>query len=393
MTEGEEQAEAEQRVLDDLARTTIRLIVAEPFFGHYFVGLNKRVGEIETDLAIAMGRSGPELVVGGPAWEAMSQEQRYGAIKHEVLHLLFKHPLRALDYGDASRFHLAADLVVTQHLTAPQRRARDVGPAHLGLEEDQTADAYYHALADCREEAADVLDPDHPLQLRHRTWSELDGRCRSEVERSLIEGTLDDHLEAVIQRVGLEAAPRSLTELLDAFLAGRRPTLDWRRVLRSFVARAQHTQLQSTMARPSKRYGTFPGTKVRPKQHIVTVVDTSGSVDGDALRLFFAEIHQIARFAEVTVVECDDEVRAVYPYRGAPPREVHGRGGTDLSLPLELANGRLDPDALIYLTDGCADAPRVAPRYPVLWVVLATDLDHCRDLPGRTVLMRDRARP
>jgi predicted metal-dependent peptidase len=101
---------------------------------------------------------------------------------------------------------------------------------------------------------------------------------------------------------------------------------------------------------------------------VLAVIDTSASITPELLTAIDGELARLARRHEVTVVECDVRVQAVYPYRPLGPVQAHGRGGTDLKPPLEAAFlRRLRPDIVIYLTDGYGPAPDRPPRVPVIW--------------------------
>lgn len=95
--------------------------------------------------------------------------------------------------------------------------------------------------------------------------------------------------------------------------------------------------------------------------------------------------------AELTIVECDDQIRNQYPYRGQQILEVSGRGGTRFDAPIRLANeSRMD--GMIYLTDGFGPVPEVAPRIPLLWLIssqgIRPDSRTWLELPGKKVKIR-----
>ena len=97
----------------------------------------------------------------------------------------------------------------------------------------------------------------------------------------------------------------------------RRHAGSWRRHLRLFAASSRRTRVVNTIKRVSKRYGTRPGIKIKRFQKILVSLATSGSIDIDALELFFGEVHGIWRNgADITVIECACLVPRVYPYRG-----------------------------------------------------------------------------
>jgi len=84
------------------------------------------------------------------------------------------------------------------------------------------------------------------------------------------------------------ALPSGLKELLDAILKDMAPKFNWRRILRLFAASSNSTYLKNTIRRPSKRYGTTPGIKVKRQQKLLLAIDTSGSVQKEEFLEFFA---------------------------------------------------------------------------------------------------------
>jgi predicted metal-dependent peptidase len=105
-----------------------------------------------------------------------------------------------------------------------------------------------------------------------------------------------------------------LPAALKAYLPGsaylQKATIDWKRALRLFVASSERTYLKSTIKRPSSRYGTVPGIKIKRRQKLMIALDTSGSIILELLERFFQEVYHIWRTgAEVLIVEFDLSVQ------------------------------------------------------------------------------------
>lgn len=246
-----------------------------------------------------------------------------------------------------------------------------------------------------RQRLEELLSGRNEWLQRHDEWHRQMGKL-SAAERSNLEQTLDSIIQIAAERTGereIGNLPGELKSFLKALEARHRPSLDWRRALRLFASSSNRTYLKNTIRRPSKRYGTTPGIKIRRRQRLLVAVDTSGSVSDAEVQRFFSEIYQIWRHgAEVMVVECDTAIKRQYPYRGHAPGFVMGRGGTDFNAPLEFANKHYHPDGIVYFTDGFARMPRVESRYPLMWLITPNGLqehtgiwDH---LPGRKVKMK-----
>ena len=168
--------------------------------------------------------------------------------------------------------------------------------------------------------------------------------------------------------------PAEIRTELEAIAERRKPQVDWKRTLRLFASSGYRTEVVATQRRMSKRFGTFPGIRIKRKQRLAVVIDTSGSIDEDVLEVFFREIHGIWKNdAEVIVIECDADIQGTYPYKGKTPSTIKGGGGTSFDPAFSWINNTRNGsfDACIYLTDGCASEPMVKPRSPLLWVISA----------------------
>ena len=401
------------RILDELARTGIDLLLREPFYAHVFGSLNKEVvgkGHPVDTLAVGLGANALTLYVNAHFWDTQltSPGHRYGVVKHEMLHLVFRHLFVREPFLDPLLLNVAFDLVVNQYVERsllPDDSIFLESFPDLALQSGQTWFYYYKKLEDLRQgrggEASGTPEQDllnnirsdtHGLE-RHQPWREL--RNRSELESDAAEMHLDSLMRTAHQRTSAHAwgaMPGEVRERLEKALQHPAPGLNWQQVLRLFAESASKTRLQNTIKRPSKRYGTVPGLRIRHRRRLLVAIDTSGSIGQEDLLVFFHEIFHLWRAgAEVEVLETDTKVYHKYRYQGEMPATVTGRGGTDFNDALERAN-REHPDALIFFTDGYADKPRVRLRVPVLWVISKRGLEPKAPawtaLPGRKVKMR-----
>lgn len=413
-------------ILDDVSRATSNLILEESFFGHFFVGLLKEVHERVQTMAIGPAGHHIKMHINPLFWtqQLVSDELKMGLVKHEILHVVFKHIFRGKDYSNRAVFNIACDLVVNQYIR------RDWLPANrihlglfpeIGLEPERDADDYYRRLMRLREQFEGlegrededeavasptqgseawenlkrILGEDNEWQAKHGLWMDLEQLPTS--LREILEDQINAAIEQSLEKVRRDAKewgklPGGLRKQLEGFEKRRNPTVNWRRLLRIFTERSRSTLIRNTLKRPSKRYGTTPGIRIRRRQKLLVAVDTSGSISQAELDAFFGELHHIwKQGAEVMVVECDLQVTATYPYRGQAPTQVHGRGGTSFDPPIALANETYHPDALIYFTDGIAPAVKTQPRMPILWMLsaqgAAQESDYYARLTGMKIRM------
>ena len=422
---------------DTVTKTCIKLLLREPFYGHYISGVPKQMSDSVPTAAVSLHENELfKLSVNPDFWEKLSQPHRYGLIKHEVLHLVFRHLLRYREFSNKQLFNIAADLAINQYIDRDQLPAGGITLRRFTYLENyygikllpgKDVGYYYRRLdgilkkdpqptpggggagggsfgkgAETQQDGDDDLTPDALRRIlqngnaeteRHKLWRDSEKLTPGEVQ--ILEKQAQSILKNAAQRIenspqGYGKLPVGLIEQIKDLIKSAEPKVDWRRVLRIFAASGTSTFVKNTLRRPSKRYGTTPGGKLRRRQKLLVAIDTSGSVSLPDFKEFFAEIHHIyKRGAEITVVECDTEIHKIYPYKGKLPTEIKGRGGTDFNAPIEFANTKLRPDALLYFTDGFAPPPALRSRCPILWVIsergIAEGGKDWTGLPGRKV--------
>jgi len=396
--------------IKEVTRTGISILLEEPYLGHFAMGVLKGASRETDSLALSLEAGLPKLIFNPDYWldDTLDSRHRYGLLKHELLHLSLHHPLLSYQYTHRRIFDIAADLVVNQFIPEeylPKGAIRLEAFNGFRLAAFQDLDYYYQELLRAVRKGGsgkaatalkELLSQDIPQPLvRHRYWHTHFRSLNSAARRNLIQ-TIDSLLKtaAYKHRPGkqLGKLPARMQTFLPEHLQTDKPAIDWRRALRLFAASSERTYLKSTIKRSSRRYGTTPGIKIKRRQKILAALDTSGSIELSTFNRFFSELYHIWRQgAEVLVVECDFAIQRQYPYKGKKPAHVQGRGGTDFNAPLRFANEDFFPDAIVYLTDGKAPAPRIQPRMPILWLLSPDGKGEERGgvLPGRVVRMSE----
>ena len=428
-----------QRILDEVAKTSIQLMLQETFYGHFFTSILKDVSERTSSIATTISSNQMiKLIVNPDYWdntlkipgdEEATKALRYGAIKHQILHIVFKHALRFPEFGNKKLFGIASDLAANQYIRSDQltedairmedfpefklNRGQGIDYYYKRLSEElqdmqqdggsgcgdneeedsaQSDDKAANGLNQAQNRLKELMENEDNEQLnQHKFWDEFERL--SSAEQKMINAAINESIVNSVSRVKSKdygKLPGGLQEYINLLVESLKPNVNWRRVLRIFTASSSRTRLKNTIRRPSKRYGTNPGIKIQSKQKILVAIDTSGSVNEDELREFFGELYHIwKQGAEIYVVECDTHIHNQYTYTGRPPELISGRGGTDFNAPIEFANEKHLPDAIVYFTDGYAPAPVVVSRKPILWMVTSQgiDKDTWDFLPGRKVKM------
>ena len=113
---------------DQISSTCIDLIMKDEFFGHFLLSINRELSDEGPTLWVRPSDDDKVIMGINPNFwdEKLSgKNHRMGCIKHEVLHVVFKHLTRAqekiggrLRYSNPKLFDIAADLVVNQYIEA-----------------------------------------------------------------------------------------------------------------------------------------------------------------------------------------------------------------------------------------------------------------------------------
>lgn len=360
---------------EQVGRAVIALIREEPFFGHLLSGINRKFTSDTSKVKMSFQSGRPVLSVNPEYFvnELPTPGQTSAAIKQATLALLLNHRARfnATDM-DAQLFEMASNVVVNQLIGDKW----PMPPESLGIDSfefsmppDMTLEWYYNQLWEHRDEIPEELKPEASED------DHTDGQQdQDDQQEPIARHELAKALRDAKDRSGEDdfpLIPIEVQELVESMIDDLQPSVDWRRVIRLFNSSSQRTRVSNTLRRPSKRYGTYPGIKVKRLYRLAVIIDTSGSVNTEFFGEFFAEIHGIWRQgAHVTVVEADNTVRKSWEYRGERPPSTRGRGGTQFDPALAWVAAAVPAfDAAIYFTDGLAPSPTVRPGCEVLWVL------------------------
>jgi predicted metal-dependent peptidase len=191
--------------------------------------------------------------------------------------------------------------------------------------------------------------------------------------------------EAVARAAALAKAmgklPADFQRLVDEILD---PQIDWREHIR-LVLTGKVGNNAETWAKPNRRrlalnpLVIIPGKRGYGCELVVVGVDTSGSIAERELSAFFAEVGGIlnaVRPKRIVVIGCDaevsqvDEVRSLDEFQLLRSKGIRGGGGTDFRPVFDyVRDNNLQPETLVYLTDGYGAFPDTKPAYPTIWAM------------------------
>lgn len=367
-----------------LLEARVKLMLSQPYLAsaiaRYPVVDSTAQGWCET-----MATDGYYIYINSDFCESLETEEISFVFAHEVLHCLLGHIDRRNE-RDPNLWNQAIDyatnlMLVEFGLRMPRNGLID--RSFRGLtseeiykilqeEESKKGDGGGEASKLPRGEVWDIhLDPGDPRGMGRRAeeFPTEEERRRIRISlgndlRSKLHGTQAGLFRSEIKRAGESRV--SWRELMSRFFHGLR-----RDDYRLFPPNPKHVW----------RGIYLPSVGVPGPEHIIAVVDTSGSMSDDDLSQVLSELDRLRSVTNcrLTLIQCDAKLQQVEEYEAFEwvdfeRTEIIGRGGTSFIPPFEWAEDRIRnegmrPDALVYLTDGFGFFPRQAPPFPVLWIV------------------------
>ncbi|WP_231115053.1 vWA domain-containing protein [Neomoorella thermoacetica] len=359
----------------------INLLTNYPFYGALATSMQV-VSAADFPYAAVKAGMPPVLYVNPDSLQGLRAPERLGVFIHELLHLILLHFGRQSG-RDQKLWNIACDLAVNQlvlrggekNVTLPcdaitvHSLEKDLG---IDLPRNAGAEVYY-----------DILDKHLPRlkitvvnnqikvelnvngEKREYTASQILEGDDSNLDKELMKGYLNKLIEQAKQ-VG--SMPGHLEVVLKDLYAP--PQVDWRRVLRRFLAGRGKMLNQQTWLKESRRFEGFPGRSKRVGMTALLAIDTSGSISDNDLQVFLNEIRAVSKITgtKVWVTQCDVEPTApIELKRFVKNPRFTGRGGTDFRPVFKMADEMHVP-LVIYLTDGYGTAPEIV-HQRVLWVL------------------------
>lgn len=328
-----------------LRRLNVLILQESPFFGHIMASCRwDCCDEMPTVAGLKINSEFLTLLI-GKAFFVMPFDQQKFVVVHELLHFLFKHPMR-MQYKCDDLKNAAADLAVnsfilrsTRYLSSPY----SLQPQNFGLYDNRTYEYYLKELMRLVKEG----------KIDIRIWCQCgaDGKGRGGTGKASgvcpkcggrirapgegdghywkIEGTLDEASELArrLYNVAKSVGATPVGALRELYEAEAR--ISWEELVINAAQTSEMAEEWRFCKRHcSRRYGTIPGVVHEYLGDMMITVDTSGSMSPKEVGACFNVIDKMAGLGyRITILEHDADFLREYPYEGIPPH-VKGGGGT-----------------------------------------------------------------
>ena len=421
-----------------------RMLIDEPFYGFMLTTLDRRYCNSIPTMGVCFNENmNAELLVNPHFFNQYSEEIQMKMLKHELLHLCFKHIIMVDDFPNKELFNLAADLEVNSYIPGIPIAYY---PEMFGFKSQQGTLYYYRELRKQQEQQQQQQrkqccgegqsqgggndnqqsdngqgqgnkqpnqdqDQNHEDQNQvknkqqqqqqnqqqqrpqqqtekkkpfddHSVWESNENNQAQQVVTAIINDMLVKTAEGVKSRGYI---PGELQTIIDALNKPLKPVFDWRKAFRRFLGNAYTEHKKRSRRKESRRFSESAGSQHKKRASILVAIDTSGSVSDRELREFVSELTYMHKTGtHIHVLECDARIQREYDYKPGSIKGVAGRGGTRFEPVIEYyrKHYRLY-ETLIYFTDGEASLDFTVPQDNMLWVI--SSVGSRKEYPGKVL--------
>lgn len=267
-------------------------------------------------------------------------EIRLGILKHEVLHVLFKHFTRKYD-RNLKTWQFSTDCAINQYIDSNHLPYNAVTPKNLEvllnieLLRFKSAEFYYDILINY-----DLSELEQPNE--HSDNYETD---------SFSDIYIDKIIEDVTDEIGIDYLPKSIQEVIQP-----KSIKSWDSVYRQLLLNSRKYK-RKTIKRKSRRFPDNPmikGTTKETKFNLGVILDVSASVCSEDIANSIARVRELSEEvnAGLYIVQVDSVAHEPEIITKQTKEFIRkGSGGTFLSKGLPSIS-KINPEILLVITDG-----------------------------------------
>ena len=352
--------------IDDIMRRVGKakslLILDHPFFG---MGCSKRpIVYTDTIPTACMSATGQMYM--NPAFvDPLNVPELMFLLAHEALHYMLCHSLR-LGTRDAKAWNVACDKVINDTLVDAKVGDPIDGGVYMDGARDFSAEELY-----------DDADADGPGAggIGNDVGPPCDDGGQPLDESQIHQLEAQAKIEAIQATKAAKAVgklPGSIERLVEQLVNVSTP---WHEILERFMEGKVRDNL--SFNRPSKRFTTaiLPSHDTKPSMGVAAlVIDSSGSVTADEFDMYNAHINRVLHTCNpevLHVIYCDTQVTGhdEFTVEDLPVSiKTRAGGGTEFKPAFDyLDDHGIDPEVVVYFTDGYADSDFTT-KHETVWL-------------------------
>jgi len=357
------------------------------FYGYFLFQMSREIKFDITSYTAVNFRGSNYVIYFNPIlFLTLTIKQMETTIKHEILHILSMHMIRAKQYKaiyGTLAMNIAMDIVVNTYLDHLPPYATTLEWVNLNYSLKLLPFESFEYYAEKIQTAIDLLDVDEDAieddsnnqekiatdynpENTHDLWEDS-----SDID----EKTLTEFTEKFIHHSQKGHVPHYLESMI-ASLKNSKGELPWNLYLKRLMGTVESDK-KKTITRRNRRQPNrldIRGQLRSHKANIVVALDISGSISDEEFNQAIKEVLTIVKNYnhEITIVECDSQIRRVYKVKSIKDikARMNIRGNTTFTPVFEYANHN-KVNLLVYFTDGKGEDKLLSiPRgYKTLWII------------------------
>lgn len=394
-----------QAVHERLSQAVIHLLTEDPLMGEILVNISREIiptGDVPVDLVW----QGNNLIlqVATDKINRLTDDELGNELRHQALHLIWRHPLRYADEEDVRLVNLACDVAVNQFLTEPPRGTMTLEQVRQILRRPlpafQDSSYYLQTLRGLKREERQRLHQQmkkrglsSPDQL-HQGWFNPGNQLIRTAQLTRVIRRSNAQLTA--HQRGL--LPQPLQQALD--IPDGKFQLPLRKALWQLLGQVPNGY-QPSRARFNRRQPQrleLPGRVTRLITRLLVFIDQSGSMSNETVSKIITMINELAQQANIELEVADFDAQIETPpqiinRQRTVKYERHGGGGTRYQAVFDYLDShhinRQTP--ILIVTDGWGEEKITDYHYRrVLWLLTSANQLSVHNIPTTVIRLEER---
>lgn len=355
------------------------------FFGQFMLKVKRDIRlDISYPLATIPKRGEYNMYFNPILFLQCTKKEMGALIKHEIYHIMYSHYERKKDME--SRFNkeaivTALDISINQYISdlpAYSLKLDSINKEYnLNLKENRSVEEYAEEIyksikSRVKEITKDEGEFKHDILMQdsHDIWNEIE--------------VSSEDIDVLTKKTAIcsydENAPEELSGILERY--NEKPQISWQQVLRNLIPSVK-CGYKKTITRRNRRQPErleLRGRLPKKEAEIIIALDISASIKDDDLYKILIEVMSIASNVKnnITVIECDNEIRKVYKLRSKQDiqKRTKNNGATEFTPVFKyIKENNLRDSILIYFTDGVGEKELgiVPINKKIIWVLCGDD--------------------
>lgn len=351
----------------DVSKCIKKLLIREPFYGIFALGLNKKFStEIDT-AAVCLNGINTELLINKNWFDTLDEDTAIGVIQHELSHILFGHLTIDEYYEDHELLNYATDCECNSYIPILQKEPY-VYPSKFQMPNGQGTKWYYENIRQYAQNAGYYIPE---FGDSHKFWKDF--ADLSNAEKEIVKQQINAQIKHAAEETQKTCGniPGQFKEYVDSLFKERESVFNWKKYFRRVIGNSIESFIKSTRYKPSRRFKGQPGNILKFKPKVLVAVDTSGSVSNDELSDFFTEIEHLHKSGiTVDIIEFDTCITNKFTYKNKNQKiEICGRGGTDVTEAWNYYISHREYSTFVIFTDGYLNYSDLSHCSNVIWVI------------------------